>query len=150
MAYNNYYQPMGYQPPSIYQPQYQSMQTVQQQPIQMPQAQTPNGIIWVNDYNEAAMYPVAPNSAVALWDKSSSAIYLKKSDMTGKPAITVYDLIERKEPPKQDANGQSDLYATKTDLQDVLNTVDGLKHQLNEMRLRAQNRGFEEDVKGNE
>lgn len=148
MAYN-YYQP--YQPQSLYQPQYQPMQAVQQQqPMQMPQAQTSNGIIWVNDYNEAAMYPVAPNSAVALWDKSSLTIYLKKSDVTGKPSMTIYDMIERKEQPKQENISQNDVYATKNDLQGVLNTIDELKHQLTEMRLKTQNKAFTEDIKEDE
>lgn len=138
MAYN-YYQPIGYQPQNMYQYQQQPMQL--QQPVTVP-----NGIIWVNDMQEAAMYPVAPNSAVALWDKTTPSIYLKKSDMTGKPMMQVFDLVERKEPPKTSNNAQDALYATKTDLQGVLTTVNELRHELEEMRLKTQNRASDEGV----
>ena len=35
-------------------------------------------------------------SAVALWDKSAPSVYLKKSDMTGRPSMVIYDLVERR------------------------------------------------------
>lgn len=131
MAYN-YYQPMGYTP--MYQPQYNAMQGNPQPQIQMPQMSA--GILWVDGYNEAAMYPVAPNAAVVLWDKTTPAIYLKKADATGKPSMVIYDLVERKTEPRPAASAQDALYATKTDLKAVSNAVEVLRQGFDEMRLK--------------
>ena len=38
---------------------------------------------------------VAPNAAVALWDSTAPAVYLKQADASGKPTLKVYDLVER-------------------------------------------------------
>ena len=67
MAYN-YYQPMGYTP-MYQQPQMQMPQ---------PQVQIPSsgGMLWVENQTEAAMYPVAPNAAVVLWDKGLPCVYV--------------------------------------------------------------------------
>ena len=78
-------------------------------------------------------------SAVALWDKSAPSVYLKKSDMTGRPSMVIYDLVERRKQPAKQNTEQGILYATKTDLKDVLDVVDDLKRQLDEMRLKTQN-----------
>ena len=91
MAYPYYptYQPFAsYLPPQMQaQPQQQQAQPVQNQ----------NSIIWVSGLNEAQMYPVAPNNAVALWEQSGKTIYLKSADATGKPTMRIYDLVERSE-----------------------------------------------------
>lgn len=133
MAYG-YYQPM-YQPQAYYQPQ---------QPQAQMQQQPQSGIVWVDSYQDAAMFPIAPNSAVALWDKSAPSVYLKKSDMTGRPSMVIYDLVERREQPAKQNTEQGVPYATKTDLKDVLDVVDDLKRQLDEMRLKTQNNAPEE------
>lgn len=142
MAYN-YFQPMGYQP--VYQNQYQQMQG---QPYQQPQMQPQtggNGIIWIDGYNEAAMYPVAPNAAVALWDKTAPSIYLKKADATGKPSMQIFDLVERKaEPnpaPQQPTAAQGVEFATKTDLNAVSEAVEVLRRGFDEMRLKIAEKG---------
>lgn len=153
MAYN-YFQPMGYQP--MYQNQYQQMQgQPYQQPQMQPQPQTGgNGIIWIDGYNEAAMYPVAPNAAVALWDKTAPSIYLKKADATGKPSMQIFDLVERKaEPnpaPQQPTTAQGVEFATKTDLNAVSEAVEVLRRGFDEMRLKFENRASEKGAKLNE
>ena len=136
MAYNNYF-PMGYQP--YYYPQYQqSFQPQIQQPIQQPiqpqqatQNQTqapanPSSIIWVRNAQEAAMFPLAPNNAVALWDSGAPVIYLKQADASGKPEMKTYDLIERAETPVESDEAKPDknaIYATKEDLGAVVGVV---------------------------
>jgi hypothetical protein len=144
MAYN-YYQPMGYTP--MFQPQYQQMQGNPVQPqIQQPvQAQTQAAIIWVDGYNEAAMYPVAPNAAVALWDKSNPAIYLKRADATGKPSMQVFDLVERKESPKPEQHAET-RFATVEALESVSNRVDGIIAQLAEERRKSHSTALNEGV----
>lgn len=89
------------------------------------------GMVWVNDYNEAVMYPVAPNAAVALWDKTNPSIYLKRADSTGKPSIQIYDLVERKEMPKE----KTQDFVLKTDLDAVKATVEELRKNLDEIKL---------------
>lgn len=148
MAYN-YYQPMGYTP--MYQPQYQQMQGQLQNgsPVQPQGNPQQASILWVDGYNEAAMYPIAPNAAVALWDKTSPVIYLKKADATGKPSVQIYDLVERK--PAQEAQKPVEpRFATVEALQSVSERVDGIIAQLKEERRKSHSTAFNEGVKENE
>lgn len=156
MAYN-YYQPMGYQP--MFQNQYQQMQGQPFQQPQMPQMTgnnggNGNGIIWIDGYSEAAMYPVAPNAAVALWDKTAPSIYLKKADATGKPSMQIFDLVERKDEPKpapqQPTVAQGVEFATKTDLNAVSEAVEVLRKGFDEMRLKIENSASKKGAKLNE
>lgn len=143
MAYNNYtplYSYSGYQYPQqqYQQPQYQ--QQVVQQPVQQQQVvqQNPSSILWVRNSNEAAMYPVAPNNAVALWDSGSPVIYLKQADASGKPSMKTFDLVERPEiaPETQKSQeGNSPDYATKAELgalAGVVKDIDGIIANLRE------------------
>lgn len=132
-VYNNY-TPL-YQPYAGYQfPQYQ--QQVQPQP--QVQQQNPSSILWVRNSNEAAMYPVAPNNAVVLWDSGSPVIYLKKADASGKPTMQTFDLVERAEPisePQKVSESNSPDYATKAELgalAGVVRDIDGLIASLRE------------------
>lgn len=131
MAYNNYYpayqQYPIYQQPVI-QPQYQPQI---QQPVQQT-AQTPapvqanqSGIIWVHNQNEAFMYPLAPNTAISLWDSGSPVIYLKQADASGKPTMKIFDLVERVEtqPESSEAKAEKANYATKEDLGTIVGVV---------------------------
>ena len=113
-----------------YYPVYQQPQIQQQQPVQ--QSYTPpitqNGIIWISGLQEAQMYPIAPNNAVALWEKSGKTLYLKSADATGKPTLRVYDLVERSETDSESASasdGKLPAYATKEDLAAVVGVVKG-------------------------
>lgn len=101
--------------------------TQQPQPMQtnMGPAGAPQngGIIWVSGKAEADGYPVAPNSAVALWDANNPVIYLRKADSTGKPATVVYDLVERTDnPAPRQAAPQVDLsqFITRDQLENIL------------------------------
>ena len=134
MAYNNPFFPVSYQP---YQPVYpQTWPQMTQQPIQQPQSQQQmpvqpqnSSIIWVANEKEAAMFPIAPNNAVTLWDRDGRTVYWKQADASGKPVMRVYDLVER---PGTEQNGASEpdgkvvTYATKDDLATVVAAVRGL------------------------
>ena len=140
MAYNNYFP--AYQPNYYSQSPYQYQAPVVQQPqqIQQPvqQAQSPSSILWVRNSNEAAMYPVAPNNAVALWDSGAPVIYLKQADASGKPTMKTYDLVERAELPRdapKPSEGNLSGYATKSELAalaGVVKDVDGVIASLRE------------------
>ena len=112
------YYPASYQPMQIPQQQMQPQQTVNQpaNPVM-----NQNGIIWISGESEAAMYPIAPNNAVALWEKSGKTIYLKQADATGKPTMTVYDLVER-ETAETDGETKSN-YVTKDDFSQVVGAM---------------------------
>lgn len=102
MAYPNYYQPNFYSQPvpdqlAQYRQNYQP--PMMAQPV--PQNASPmagSAMVWVPGFQAAQEYLVAPNSAVALWDSNAPVVYLKQADSSGKPSLTVYDLVERTTP----------------------------------------------------
>ena len=107
-GYQNPYYPyqQSYQPPALspmpdqlaqYRQQYQQPMPMQTPAPQMQaQPQQPAGsILWVRSEQEARDFLVAPNNAVVLWDSNSPVIYLKQADASGKPAMKIYDLVER-------------------------------------------------------
>lgn len=121
-AYQNPYLANGYYYPQaqMFQPYNYSMQGQNQMPqsAQQNQTQAQFSNIWFNGgENEARMYPVAPNNAVALWSETEPIIYLKKADASGKPEFKVYDLVER----KQEAGEVS--YASKDDMSSLIGIV---------------------------
>lgn len=135
--YQSYY-PANYQP--VYQQGYQ--QPTQQAQPQIPQqsfspAINQSGIIWISGLQEAQMFPCGPNSAVALWQKDGKTIYLKQADATGRPTLTVYDLVERTETPQDSGNsGDSKLpaYATKDELGVVVGAVKDYSEALSNIK----------------
>lgn len=102
MAYQNYYQPNFYSPPvpdqlAQFRQNYQPPMIAQT----MPQSASPmagSAMVWVPGFQAAQEYLVAPNSAVALWDSNAPVVYLKQADSSGKPSLTIYDLVERTAP----------------------------------------------------
>lgn len=133
-AYNPYF-PVAYQPPyGNYYPQQNQQPQI---PAPQPTATTTSGIIWVSGAQEAQMYPVAPNNAVALWEQSGKTIYLKSADATGKPTMRVYDLIERAQNVSDTSSGQSDKtidYATKEELGKIVSVLEAFKGDLETMK----------------
>jgi len=120
--YQNFYQPM-YQP--VQQPVQQQQQTY---------TPTTSGIIWISGESEATMYPIAPNNAVALWDRNGKSIYLKSADATGKPTMTVYDLVEHVQNAPEASQEQTVEYATKSDLSAVVGVVKGFDEMLGSLK----------------
>lgn len=91
-------------------------QPMVQQPMQLAPMQNPvaqNGVQWVNGEMEARSWMIAPNSAVALWDSTSPTVYLKKADASGKPSLTIYDLVERVAAPPNAPQNQMADYVTR-------------------------------------
>ena len=136
-AYNPYF-PASYQPFGGY-----FQQPVMPQQMQVPQIQqqqgnpSPSGIIWVSGAQEAQMYPVAPNNAVALWENSGKVIYLKQADATGKPTMRIYDLVERTQSAQDASQPDGDklpAFATKDELGAVVGVVKGFDEVLAALR----------------
>lgn len=98
--------------------------------------QSAPSMIWVRNAQEAAMYPVAPNNAVALWDSGVSCIYLKQADASGRPSMKIYDLVERKETPVEGTNASGGTntpdYATKDELATLAKDTDKILASLRE------------------
>lgn len=113
-------------------PQPQRYQQSVAAPVQQPQAPITSGIIWVNNEQEAQMYPVAPNNAVALWDVSGKVVYLKQADATGKPTVHVYDLTEREQ--AQPAGATPSEFITREDYAKVVTAVKSLLEEVKTLK----------------
>lgn len=74
--------------------------------------------IWVSK-NEVEDYPVAPNSAVDLWDKDEPLIYMKKADASGKPSIEIYELVRRDNANNNQISTLTVEYATKQEVNEL-------------------------------
>ena len=110
------------------------------QPQQMQQPAQPNGILWVGSEMEAQNYPVAPNNAVALWDSTKPAIYLKQTDASGKPTVKVYTLSERLETPqiKQDSSEYKVTdFALKSDVEAISAALVAIKDDVKALKRNA-------------
>lgn len=148
MASYSYYTPM-YQPGYYANNPYQMPQP-QPQPApapQQPQQQNSPSILWVRNNQEAAMYPVAPNNAIVLWDSSAPVVYLKQADASGKPSMKTYDLVERIEKPTESVPAQDSAgtaYATKSELaalagvvKDVDSVISSLREEVDAMKTKV-------------
>ena len=97
MAYNygNYYPtPMG-----NFSPQYSQtpMNQMQMNNMQMQQPQSNNaGFVWVQGEAAAKAYPVAAGNSVLLMDSEAPVLYMKSTDVSGRPLpMETYDLVKR-------------------------------------------------------
>lgn len=152
MAYNYY--PATYQPYIFpqYQQNYQQMQQnyqPQQVQMQQPVQQQPQGQptyntsrIWVNGKSEADFFPIAPNTAVDLWDRDGKTLYQKRADATGKPSLIICDVTERTETPSDSSEAKDDKtlnYATKEELGAVVGAMKGFDGAIGSLRSEIEN-----------
>lgn len=143
MAYPNYYNG-GYYPqyqngavPDMlgqYKGQYQQMPM---QPIQQP-IQSNGGLIWVDNEEQAKNYLVAPNNVIPMFDKSSSAMYIKSADGAGMPTFKKYKLIDVDEETPKNASKThectcGDKFATKEQINDLKAKLDDLTAKYEEL-----------------
>ena len=111
------------------------------QPLPVSQPVNPQtGIIWVSGENEAQMYPVAPNNAVALWDSSAPVLYLKQADASGKPGMKIYDLTERAVSVSGSGGISVPTYATKDDLVQFNSAIEQMKADIEKLKRRPTRR----------
>lgn len=128
------YTPYGWQNPYYAQPMPDNLAQLRQQqmppmmapqPPQNPMAQ--NGVQWVSGEQEARNWMIAPNAAVALWDSSAPTVYLKKADASGKPSLTIYDLVERAETPRTAPTADPVKFVPREEFDALAAVVDGMK-----------------------
>lgn len=71
-----------------------------QQPVQNTQSTGNQGFVWVQGEAGAKAYPVAAGNSVLLMDSESPVLYMKSTDISGRPLpIETYDLVKREEKP---------------------------------------------------
>lgn len=128
------YTPYGWQNPYYAQPMPDNLAQLRQQqmpPMMAPQPpQNPvaqSGVQWVSGEQEARNWMIAPNAAVALWDSSAPTVYLKKTDASGKPSLTIYDLVERAETPRTAPKADPVKFVTREEFDALAAVVDGMK-----------------------
>ncbi len=132
MTYNQPYYNGGYYPQyqngavpdalGQYKGQYQQMPM---QPIQQP-IQSNGGLIWVDNEEQAKNYLVAPNNVVPMFDKGSSAMYIKSSDGAGMPTFKKYKLIDvDEETPKNTPTTHKCTCGDKFATKEQLNALEG-------------------------
>lgn len=128
------YTPYGWQNPYYAQPMPDNLAQLRQQqmppmmapqPPQNPMAQS--GVQWVAGEQEARNWMIAPNAAVALWDSSAPTVYLKKADASGKPSLTIYDLVERAETHRTAPTEDPVKFVTREEFDALAAVVDGMK-----------------------
>lgn len=128
------YTPYGWQNPYYAQPMPDNLAQLRQQqmpPMMAPQPpQNPvaqSGVQWVSGEQEARNWMIAPNAAVALWDSSAPTVYLKKADASGKPSLTIYDLVERAETPRTASTADPVKFVTREEFDALAAVVDDMK-----------------------
>jgi hypothetical protein len=132
MAYTPYgWQNPYYAPPipdNLMQMRQQQMQPMTPQMPQVPQNPVAqSGVQWVSGEQEARNWMIAPNAAVALWDSSAPTVYLKKADASGKPSLTIYDLVERTETPRTATQEKGVEFVTRKEFDALAALVGELK-----------------------
>lgn len=128
------YTPYGWQNPYYAQTMPDNLAQLRQQ--QMPPMMAPqppqnlvaqSGVQWVSGEQEARNWMIAPNAAVALWDSSAPTVYLKKADASGKPSLTIYDLVERTETPRTATQEKGVEFVTRKEFDALAALVGELK-----------------------
>ena len=117
-----------------YKGQYQQMPM---QPVQQP-IQSNGGLIWVDNEEQAKNYLVAPNNVIPMFDKSSSAMYIKSADGAGMPTFKKYKLIDvdeetPKNAPKTHECTCGDKFATKEQINALEGKINDLTAKYEEL-----------------
>ncbi len=86
------------------------------------QYQQQSAMVWVRNRMEADAYPVAPNTAIALWDMNAPVVYKKETDVSGRPIIKAYQLVEVTDTPQQ-ANFSGGDFVTRQEFQSFVDSL---------------------------
>ena len=138
MAYNygNYYPtPMGNFSPQYFQTPMNNMQMNQMQMQPQMQQQSNNaGFVWVQGEAAAKAYPVAAGNSVLLMDSEAPVLYMKSTDVSGRPLpMETYDLVKRENVVAQQPKAQQIDLSEYVKMSDLESKVKELVNQaLNE------------------
>ena len=105
-----YYNNPGFVYPTY--PQQQSQTAIPNQP------QSQNTFVWIQGEDAARSYPVAPGNTVVLIDSDKPVMYMKTTDLSGRPQPMEIRYLVNKEDYEKIQNGgnfssNSDEYVTK-------------------------------------
>ena len=126
-------------------------QQTPKQPIQQP-IQSNGGLIWVDNEEQAKNYLVAPNNVVPMFDKSSSAMYIKSSDGAGMPTFKKYKLTDFEEvdnAPKTPTEHKctcGDKFVLKKDFQALQSEFEALRSELDELKSKPKGKTAKKTV----
>ena len=95
------FNPLSYPYPQARNPTYYSQQAAAMQPTidNSPQSQPNSNIIWIQGEGAAKSYICPNGSTIALWDSEAQTIYIKSTDLNGRPTMTVLDYVNRDAAP---------------------------------------------------
>lgn len=113
MQYYNQYNPQGYYP--------QSVTPVTQQ--------TQNTFAWIQGEDAARNYPVAPGNTIVLIDSEKPIMYMKTTDLSGRPQPMQIRYLVSKEDFDKLQNGasfssNSDAYITREEFEKYVSEAD--------------------------
>ncbi len=123
-----YYTHNPYQP--MYNPPMQDQLAQFRQPYQMqnPSAQQQSAMVWVRNRMEAEAYPVAPNTAIALWDMNQPIVYKKETDVSGRPVLKAYKLVEATDVTQQQSFSGGE-FVTRQEFQAFVDSLNAKKEE---------------------
>ena len=154
--YTSMYQsPYGQQNPYFNNP-YANVQN-NQQPYQQqqPQMQNPqptmqmqSNIEYVNGIEGAKAFILPPNTQKLLLDSDNPFFYIKTTDMQGKPTMKPYRYIDiEAEQQAQMQKQEQPLYVTIQQYQEVLDTLDTMRKELDKLKSAKPQKAEEKEVK---
>lgn len=97
-------------------------QTIPQMTPPIAQPQVSNSFAWVQGEASAKAYPVAPGNTILLMDSEAPILYMKSTDMSGRPLPMETRYLVSKEEFDKLQNGElfeanKDAYVTKEDFE---------------------------------
>lgn len=98
-----------------------------QMPIQDNAQANANNFVWVQGEAAAKAYPVAAGNRVLLMDSDNPVIYIKSTDVNGRPQpMEIYDLVKRETASAESVKVQTQpAYITAEDLEKRLAALEG-------------------------
>ena len=157
--YTSMYQsPYGQQNPYFNNP-YANVQN-NQQPYQQqqPQMQNPqptmqmqSNIEYVNGIEGAKAFILPPNTQKLLLDSDNAFFYIKTTDMQGKPTVKRFRYIdveaEQQAQMQKQEQQQQPLYVTIQQYQEVLDTLDTMRKELDKLKSAKPKKAEESEAK---
>lgn len=165
MYQNPPYQPYTsmYQSPYAQNPYYNSpyanvqnnQQNFQQQQPQMqnpqPTMQMQSNIEYVNGIEGAKAFILPPNTQKLLLDSDNAFFYIKTTDMQGKPTVKRFRYIdveaEQQAQMQKQQEQQQPLYVTIQQYQEVLETLDNIRKELDKLKSAKSKKAEESEAK---
>ena len=132
----------------------QQMNAQQQQNMYAPQQQPmpiQSNIEYVNGIEGAKAFILPPNTQKLLLDSDNAFFYIKTTDTQGKPSVRRFryidiDAEQQAEMQKQEPQPQP-LYVTIQQYQEVLDTLDTLRKELDKLKSAKPKKAEESEVK---